>query len=639
VSERTKIGSVGNDNVDPSAIPTELFEMDQNIKLLKLRDGWKYDAGSIGEITKETVGLGEVDNTSDLNKPVSTAQQSALDLKVDKVSGKGLSDENYTTLEQTKLAGIEVGAQVNVPTNLSLGTITATTIPVNSSTGTSATLPVATTSLAGLESAADKTKLDGIESGAEVNVNADWNAVSGDAQILNKPTLLALGETSTTAYRGDRGKTAYDHSQTTGNPHSTAISDISTLTGKITPLSDLSRVLALNGDGIPMFPDNAAGTVCTNKSTEWATNHCTLSMSGSVLHLTPTGIDPFISRTVSMSGIANRFIRIILQSPINDQLQIYYSTGSHGYDENYTKKVDINSGKNVLDIDMANLTAGGNDWVSNTITSIRLDFGGSDITFRVYGIYVGSGAYDTKVYGKDGQTVFDNVGVLPVPGPRGMAMSCLGNGSLVGNGPVIGPTGHVAFKFKRGTIGTEQYIFDNADGTTSGCNIRFNATNAIRVGVNNGNGYGYGTQVITDTVSWHSAVINFEATTMKFFIDAVLAETISSPQIMVIATKALSVFRNQSGTQNYNGLLAAIDINSNIWTQDDVTRYHNGDDAVDSQQKAINQVPHAIKICDAKGNIRQPGLPVYADNATAIAGGLVAGEPYRTSTGVLMVVY
>ena len=37
---------------------------------------------------------------------------------------------------------------------------------------------------------------------------------------------LALGETSSTAYRGDRGKTAYDHSQTTGNPHGTTASDV-----------------------------------------------------------------------------------------------------------------------------------------------------------------------------------------------------------------------------------------------------------------------------------------------------------------------------------------------------------------------------------------------------------------------------
>lgn len=37
--------------------------------------------------------------------------------------------------------------------------------------------------------ASDITKLAGIQAGAEVNVNADWNATSGDAEILNKPTI------------------------------------------------------------------------------------------------------------------------------------------------------------------------------------------------------------------------------------------------------------------------------------------------------------------------------------------------------------------------------------------------------------------------------------------------------------------
>lgn len=37
---------------------------------------------------------------------------------------------------------------------------------------------------------------------------------------------LELGETSTTAYRGDRGKIAYDHSQVTGNPHGTTKADL-----------------------------------------------------------------------------------------------------------------------------------------------------------------------------------------------------------------------------------------------------------------------------------------------------------------------------------------------------------------------------------------------------------------------------
>lgn len=40
--------------------------------------------------------------------------------------------------------------------------------------------------------ATEKTKLSGIASGAEVNVNADWNSSSGDSQILNKPTILSI---------------------------------------------------------------------------------------------------------------------------------------------------------------------------------------------------------------------------------------------------------------------------------------------------------------------------------------------------------------------------------------------------------------------------------------------------------------
>lgn len=55
-------------------------------------------------LVKGDVGLGNVDNTADTDKPVSTAQQTALNGKVDKVSGKGLSTNDYTTAEKSKLA-------------------------------------------------------------------------------------------------------------------------------------------------------------------------------------------------------------------------------------------------------------------------------------------------------------------------------------------------------------------------------------------------------------------------------------------------------------------------------------------------------------------------------------------------------
>ena len=49
---------------------------------------------------------------------------------------------------------------------------------------------------------------------------------SGTAYVVISETI-ALGETSSTAYRGDRGKTAYDHSlKTSGNPHKVTKSDV-----------------------------------------------------------------------------------------------------------------------------------------------------------------------------------------------------------------------------------------------------------------------------------------------------------------------------------------------------------------------------------------------------------------------------
>jgi hypothetical protein len=62
-----------------------------------------------------------------------------------------------------------------------------------------------------------------------IYVTLDTNKIyrwSGSAYV-EISSSLALGETSSTAYRGDRGKTAYDHSQiVTGNPHGTTIGDI-----------------------------------------------------------------------------------------------------------------------------------------------------------------------------------------------------------------------------------------------------------------------------------------------------------------------------------------------------------------------------------------------------------------------------
>ena len=81
-------------------------------------------------------------------------------------------------------------SSINFSGSVGVVTDVTATLPITSTGGTTPDIGInaATPSTSGSMSASDKTKLDGIATGAEVNVNSDWNATSGDAEILNKPT-------------------------------------------------------------------------------------------------------------------------------------------------------------------------------------------------------------------------------------------------------------------------------------------------------------------------------------------------------------------------------------------------------------------------------------------------------------------
>lgn len=116
----------------------------------------------------------------------------AIDTKVDKVDGKGLSTNDYITADKTKVTNvnevIEAAAKSVTATGISI-TLDKRNLVTNAVENIELDLPASTTALAGLMLPSDKTKLNGIAAGAEVNVNADWNATKGDALILNKPTI------------------------------------------------------------------------------------------------------------------------------------------------------------------------------------------------------------------------------------------------------------------------------------------------------------------------------------------------------------------------------------------------------------------------------------------------------------------
>ena len=63
----------------------------------------KADTNNPHNVTKTQLGLDKVNNTSDADKPVSDAVQNVLNTKVDKIIGKGLSTNDFTNEDKSKL--------------------------------------------------------------------------------------------------------------------------------------------------------------------------------------------------------------------------------------------------------------------------------------------------------------------------------------------------------------------------------------------------------------------------------------------------------------------------------------------------------------------------------------------------------
>lgn len=186
-------------------------------------------------LTKQDVGLGNVDNTSDLDKPISNAAQQQLDLKADQSDLNSLegrvsqAEDDIVSLDgrlDTAESDIDTNAQdiselQTVVGDQSSGLVkdvqTLKTEVETTTTGlldrttqletqiqdrytkseTDTLLDTKVDKVSGKGLSTNdftdqlKTKLDGIQSGAEVNVQQDWSETetTSDQYIKNKPTL------------------------------------------------------------------------------------------------------------------------------------------------------------------------------------------------------------------------------------------------------------------------------------------------------------------------------------------------------------------------------------------------------------------------------------------------------------------
>lgn len=147
------------------------------------------------EVTKDQVGLGNVDNTSDANKPISTATQNALNSKFNASDGNALKQrvDNIPELIATDITVDSDNDSVNISLDKASivdGTLSGTTININS----------ATTSKAGILTPSDKTKIDKIITNGNgtkyLSDNGTYKEVSGEGEsniYVFSPTISGNG--------------------------------------------------------------------------------------------------------------------------------------------------------------------------------------------------------------------------------------------------------------------------------------------------------------------------------------------------------------------------------------------------------------------------------------------------------------
>jgi hypothetical protein len=162
----------------------------------------KIVAGSNVSISP-TTGTGDVTVNASVNNATLTINQ-------------GGALKGTFTANASSAVTVNLDAGGNVQPDWNQATATADDYIKNKPT--IPTVPgVATTTANGLMSSTDKSKLDGIASGAEVNVQPDWNQTDDteDDYILNKPTIPTVNDATLTIMQGSTSKGTFTSNSST----------------------------------------------------------------------------------------------------------------------------------------------------------------------------------------------------------------------------------------------------------------------------------------------------------------------------------------------------------------------------------------------------------------------------------------
>lgn len=140
---------------------------------------------------------------------------------------------------------------------------------------------------------------------------------SGSSYVVISDTI-ALGETNSTAYRGDRGKIAYNHSQiTSGNPHKVTKYDVGL--GSVDNTSDANKSVKYAKSATANNPIKTTGTGAAYAAIVDGITALTIGVKFTMVpHVTSTTSAP----TLNVNSLGAKSIRMRLTSSTTATIQL-----------------------------------------------------------------------------------------------------------------------------------------------------------------------------------------------------------------------------------------------------------------------------------------------------------------------------
>lgn len=141
----------------------------------------------------------------------------------------------------------------------------------------------------------------------DTSTNLTWRW-SGTQYVEISPSL-ALGETSSTAYRGDRGKTAYDHTSLTNNPHGVTkaqvgLGSVVNTGDSATPVSGGTTKFTTGGAYTELAKKADKASAVTNVAWDTTNKKITKTVNGTTSDVVTPGVmlDSFEDSTENLAG-------------------------------------------------------------------------------------------------------------------------------------------------------------------------------------------------------------------------------------------------------------------------------------------------------------------------------------------------